>query len=107
MRRPCSSFKFLEPALPFCYYHLYNILDGCIKVMNTHALIPIPRLSIIIPCYNEQHVLPDSLNKLSIFLLELINKKQIQADSFLYCVDDGSQDDTWQIILDRHGADPH
>ena len=75
--------------------------------MNTHALIPIPRLSIIIPCYNEQHVLPDSLNKLSIFLLELINKKQIQADSFLYCVDDGSQDDTWQIILDRHGADPH
>lgn len=75
--------------------------------MYTDALISIPRLAVIIPCYNEQSVLPDSLNKLLTLLNELISKKQIRADSFLYCVDDGSTDTTWEIILNRHNVDPY
>ncbi len=64
-----------------------------------------PRLAIIIPCYNEQLILPDSLNQLLTLLHELISKKQINEQSFLYCVDDGSQDQTWQIISNKHRAD--
>lgn len=64
-----------------------------------------PRLAIIVPCYNEQLILPDSLSKLLAFLSLLIEKKKIQENSFLYCVDDGSQDQTWEIILNKHRVD--
>ncbi len=75
--------------------------------MTASDLTNIPRLAIIIPCYNEQSVLPDSLNKLAALLLDLIANKHITDDSFLYCVDDGSQDQTWDIIVERHTADKH
>ncbi len=64
-----------------------------------------PRLAIIVPCYNEELILPDSLNQLLMLLYSLIGKKQISEESFLYCVDDGSQDRTWEIILNKHQAD--
>jgi glycosyltransferase involved in cell wall biosynthesis len=66
------------------------------------TVISVPRLAIVIPCYNEESVLPDSLFKLLALLNELISAHKISADSFLFCVDDGSHDQTWQIIFDLH-----
>ncbi len=73
--------------------------------MNRDAAA-IPRLAIVIPCYNEESVLPDSLPKLIAFMQELIASDQIREDSFLYCVNDGSRDNTWKIISDYHAKNP-
>lgn len=58
----------------------------------------IPILYIVIPCYNEEKVLPVTspmfLNKLE----ELINKKLISSTSKILFVNDGSKDSTWTII---------
>ncbi|HFI0598609.1 TPA: glycosyltransferase family 2 protein, partial [Streptococcus suis] len=57
-----------------------------------------PILAIVIPCYNEETVLPITaplfLNKLQ----SLIEKKWIANNSKIVFVDDGSNDDTWNII---------
>ena len=62
------------------------------------------RLAIIVPCLNEEEILPHSLGVLSATLNTLIDNKTIDAGSFLLLVDDGSTDATWQIISDRASA---
>jgi len=57
-----------------------------------------PRLTIIVPCYNEEEVLPKSAQILGDILTQLIEKKQINAESKLLFVDDGSKDNTWSLI---------
>jgi len=56
------------------------------------------RLAIVVPCYNEEAVLPETMRLLSIVLSDLIIKKKISEDSKLLFVDDGSKDRTWDII---------
>jgi glycosyltransferase involved in cell wall biosynthesis len=56
------------------------------------------KLLLIFPCYNEEAVLPDSFNKITIFFKELISEKLIDKDSKICFVDDGSKDKTWEII---------
>ncbi|MCR5232324.1 MAG: glycosyltransferase family 2 protein [Lachnospiraceae bacterium] len=56
------------------------------------------RLAIVVPCYNEQEVLPDTNKQLTGLIKELKAAKQITEDSFILYVDDGSRDDTWKII---------
>lgn len=58
----------------------------------------IPKLAIIVPCYNEDQVLGETIKRLSETLENLIDKKKIKSDSFVLYVDDGSEDDTWSII---------
>ena len=57
-----------------------------------------PRLLIVIPCYNEEKVLPITApifeNKINV----LIANKKISADSRILFVNDGSKDNTWKII---------
>lgn len=60
------------------------------------------KLSIILPCYNEEETLPDTLPKLQTILNQLKGQKKISPDSFLLCVDDGSSDKTWQTIDKFH-----
>ena len=57
-----------------------------------------PILTIVVPCYNEEEVLPNTLQQLSTFLTELISNKEISKESKLLFVDDGSKDRTWSII---------
>lgn len=56
------------------------------------------KLAIILPCYNEQEVLPITIKILTDYLKTLINRDIISNDSFICFVDDGSKDDTWNII---------
>ena len=55
-------------------------------------------LSIVVPCYNEEEMLPITFEELSKKLEELIQKGKISTDSFMLCVDDGSKDKTWELI---------
>lgn len=60
------------------------------------------RLSIVVPCYNEEEVLPETVKQLSQVLQDLIGKEKVSADSFILLVNDGSRDKTWQLIESAH-----
>ena len=55
-------------------------------------------LSIVVPCYNEEDMLPITFESLRNKLAELIEKGKISPESFLLFVDDGSKDKTWELI---------
>ncbi len=59
-----------------------------------------PVLYIVIPCYNEQEVLPITSKLFEDKIIELIGKKKISDRSRVLFVNDGSKDDTWKIIAD-------
>lgn len=61
-----------------------------------------PTLAIIIPCYNEELLVESTVNSLFEVINSLIEKDKIQQDSYIYLVDDGSQDKTWSIIEKLH-----
>lgn len=64
-----------------------------------------PTLAIIIPCFNEELCVKSTIEKLLILLNSLVDKNKIKNDSYLYLVDDGSVDKTWNIIEDEHKKD--
>jgi glycosyltransferase involved in cell wall biosynthesis len=61
-----------------------------------------PRLAIVVPCYNEDLVLAQTADVLRVALHRLTVAGRIAHDSFVYFVDDGSQDGTWEIIRALH-----
>jgi glycosyltransferase involved in cell wall biosynthesis len=63
------------------------------------------RLSIVVPCYNEEEVLPETIKRLRMFLDRLAATGKITGDSHVIFVDDGSRDQTWQIIRQHHERD--
>jgi glycosyltransferase involved in cell wall biosynthesis len=56
------------------------------------------KLSLVIPCYNEQEVLRETTGRLDKLLDDLIARNEISPDSNVWLVDDGSRDTTWSII---------
>ncbi|KRN28085.1 glycosyltransferase [Lactobacillus selangorensis] len=66
-----------------------------------------PKLTIVIPAYNEEAVLPNTLKILLKIENNLITSKKIALNSDLLIVDDGSSDRTWQIIQTVHAQQPH
>lgn len=64
-----------------------------------------PTLAIIVPCFNEELCVKSTIEKLLILLNSMVNKNKIKNDSYLYLVDDGSVDNTWNIIEDAHKKD--
>ena len=56
------------------------------------------QLGIVIPCYNEQDVLPETSRRLGQLLDRLVGESLINAASRIYFVDDGSRDTTWSLI---------
>ena len=67
----------------------------------------IPKLYIIIPCYNEQEVLPVTAPMFLEKILQLAGQGKISPDSRVLFVNDGSKDKTWQIICDLAKQDEH
>ena len=64
-----------------------------------------PILSIVMPCYNEQEVLPITLEKILALLDEMVGAGLVDKASHILCVDDGSRDTTWQIIAEWHAKE--
>lgn len=56
------------------------------------------KLAIVAPCYNEEAILPISIPKFSSLLKCLIRDHDCSDDSFVVLVDDGSVDQTWNLI---------
>ncbi|WHY85235.1 glycosyltransferase family 2 protein [Neobacillus novalis] len=57
-----------------------------------------PVLTIVVPCYNEEEVLPETISQLQQLLKELINDTLVSKHSKILFVDDGSKDRTWELI---------
>ncbi|MFD7525264.1 glycosyltransferase family 2 protein [Paenibacillus chitinolyticus] len=57
-----------------------------------------PILTIVVPCYNEEEVLPETVSRLSAVLDRLIQEKLVAKESVMMLVDDGSKDRTWELI---------
>ena len=62
-------------------------------------------LSIVVPCFNEQEVLPETNRRLMAVLSSLLEAGSITAASTVYYVDDGSGDGTWSLIEDLAAGD--
>ena len=67
----------------------------------------IPVLYIVIPCYNEQEVLPETSGRILNKLNRMIRDELCSENSRVLFVDDGSRDTTWEIICGLSDADPH
>jgi len=63
-----------------------------------NGLVENPKLVLVIPCYNEEEIIVETIEKTYEFLVELIDSKMVSEDSFIKFVDDGSSDETWSII---------
>lgn len=63
------------------------------------------RLSIVVPCYNEAEVLPETNRRLLALLARLQELQMISPDSSIHFVDDGSRDSTWALIEKLAAAD--
>ncbi len=61
-----------------------------------------PVLAIVIPCFNEELCINTTVNKLTEVLETLVQKNKISPNSYMYFVDDGSADNTWNIITQLH-----
>src|SRR5690606_12821864 len=57
-----------------------------------------PSLAIVIPCYNEEEMLPKTLATMLDLRDAMINKGKINGSSKIYLVDDGSKDNTWKLL---------
>ena len=66
-----------------------------------------PRLFIVIPCYNEQEVLPITAPMFLEKIKSLSAAGKISEDSRVLFVNDGSKDKTWSIIEELAKADEH
>ncbi|MBQ7431476.1 MAG: glycosyltransferase family 2 protein [Butyrivibrio sp.] len=63
------------------------------------------RLFCVVPCYNEEEVLPETSSRLKRKVNELIQQGLVSQDSRIVFVNDGSKDATWSIISRLHEED--
>jgi len=63
-------------------------------------------LYLVIPCYNEEAVLPETSKRLKEKLTGMIESGMISSESKIAFVDDGSKDKTWELITALHQSDP-
>jgi dolichol-phosphate mannosyltransferase len=60
-----------------------------------------PKISVIVPCFNEEDVLPKLFDRLGAVI------PTWNADYEIICVDDGSRDRTWELLKAQNQKDPH
>lgn len=60
----------------------------------------------VVPCYNEEDALPETVRILSDKYFTLMRKGMISEESRILLVDDGSSDDTWNMIREYHEKKP-
>lgn len=64
------------------------------------------QIAIVVPCYNEEQVLPETNHRLSELLGQLLSAGKIGQGSRVVYVDDGSRDRTWELIEQMAARDP-
>ena len=63
-------------------------------------------LAMVVPCYNEEEVLPATKKELTKLLNRLKEQNLVNEKSFICFVDDGSKDRTWELI-EEFSKEPH
>lgn len=64
-------------------------------------------LAIVVPCYNEEEVLPQTNQQLRALLDAMMREKLVGEGSYILYVNDGSRDRTWQLIESYGTSDAH
>lgn len=62
-------------------------------------------IAIVVPCFNEEAVLPSTVPTLLSVLDRMVDLTMVSPESYILCCDDGSKDATWKIISEFHLAD--
>jgi polyisoprenyl-phosphate glycosyltransferase len=62
------------------------------------SMNPSPSLTVVIPCYNESQVLPETNGQICELIRRLIAAEKVALSSQILYVDDGSKDNTWELI---------
>lgn len=65
----------------------------------------LPRLFVVLPCFNEEEVLPETASRLKAAVTDLADRSLISRDSRILFVNDGSADKTWELIENLHAQD--
>lgn len=73
--------------------------------MSITSPLSAPKLAIVVPCYNESEALPLTVPEMLKLLDEMTSAGEIEADSYILCVNDGSKDATWCTIEKLHAED--
>lgn len=68
-------------------------------------LLSAPLLALVVPCYNEEEILPTTMGTLSEILDDCKKRGIVKKESYVLYVDDGSRDQTWHLLEERHTAD--
>ena len=63
-------------------------------------------ISFVVPCYNEEAVLPETARRLSALIDGMVENATVSDTSGIYFVDDGSRDQTWDFIAALQAARP-
>ncbi len=66
----------------------------------------VPVINFVLPCYNEEEVLPETARRLEQLLNSLESEQLISPASSIYFVDDGSRDRTWALIESLSAGSP-
>ena len=70
--------------------------------MELNFMEHLPILFVVVPCYNEHEVLPETSKRLTKKLGILIENKVVSEKSRIVFVNDGSKDNTWDLIREYH-----
>lgn len=66
-----------------------------------------PTVYFVIPCYNEEAVLPETVRRLTEKLDQMLRDGLLNAQSRMLLVDDGSKDKTWELISEFNQNNPY
>ena len=87
------------------------LTQGSARQQDSSRLEAIPMnekntLYIVVPCYKEQEVLPETSRRLREKMRQLMDEGKISRRSRVMFVNDGSSDNTWAIISELHEKEP-
>lgn len=87
-------------------FRLNSMTYQALNRTDEHELRGVPRLMLVIPCYNEELGLNTTADVLRQKVRELTEQGQVSPESSVLFVDDGSKDATWKVIEQLHAAEP-
>jgi len=99
---PCPETSFFRNAPLLIFKTRPSLLFTTPCAQETLMSDALPKFCVVIPCYNEEEVLPETAGRIAAQLQRMINARMIGEDSHVLFVDDGSSDRTWPTIEELH-----